>query len=74
MQSHYLLTLTHISLFRNCQTYLGNYDVEDLTSEGDSEDNTAVPASENTAVVKKVACPLAYAKLLFASTNSHFAF
>ena len=34
--------------------YLGNNDVEDLTSDVDSEDNAAVPASEETVVVKKV--------------------
>ena len=37
---------------------LGNNDVEDLTSDVDSEDNAAGPASEKTVVVKKVRYPL----------------
>ncbi len=38
--------------------YLGNNDVEDLTSDVDSEDNAPGPTSEETVVVKKVKTPL----------------
>ncbi len=38
--------------------YLANNDVEDLTSDVDSEDNAPGPASEETVVVKKVKNPI----------------
>jgi hypothetical protein len=37
--------------------YLGNNDMEDLTSDVDLEDNGPGPASEETVVVKKVKKP-----------------